>query len=437
MDRLHERGVFARACALVFACALAVLAARDARADGKNLLLNPGFEDKVPGHPWMATAWDTSASGLETVFFGRDEFSAHSGKYGVSVASASAMFPFAYNWNQSILVTPDMWGKDAVLSVWTKSNGLEGRGYVLMQAYRDTVGKMSMLWNVDRIASEAKLGMRGVNDPILDLAWQRASFCDFETGWVKRDLRVYVAPSVNMITVRAGLIGTGQVMVDDASLTLEPAAPATVPPLNTNLLGDPDFEGDRMPWEVSLPIFPSLHADRDSTIVRSGKYSIRFSGSGGMVSGRTGVAQVFVNRALSGHRVRLTAQVRTDSLLSSVVDLKIFSHTLDGAAQETSTLPISGTTDWINVIVETDIPKDTYEVWAWLMYMGPAPGRVYFDDASFMVLGPATGQPTPVQSLDLLKPPPPPKSTKSSKVASKSPPAKKSGASKPATGKTP
>jgi hypothetical protein len=395
--------VFAHACSLVLAWALLVPGAHDARAESKNLLANPSFEDKVPGHPWMAAAWDTSASGLETVFFGRDEYSAHSGTFGVSVASASAMFPFAYNWSQSILVTPDMWGKDAVLSVWTKSNGLEGRGYVLLQAFRDTVGKMAVVWNVDRIASESKLGMRGVNDPILDLAWQRASFCEFETGWVKREVRAYVPPSVNMLTVRCGLIGTGQLMVDDASLTLEPAAAAVVPPPNTNLLGDPDFEGDHMPWEISLPIFPSLHADRDSTVVRSGKYSMRFSGSGGMVSGRTGVAQVFPNRALSGQRVRLTAQVRTDSLTSSVVDLKIFSHTITGAVQETSTLPISGTTDWINVIVETDVPKDTYEVWAWLMYMGPAPGRVYFDNASFTVLGPATGQPTPVQSMDLLK----------------------------------
>src|SRR4249920_3737674 len=206
MDPLHARGLFARVCSLAFACALVVLGALDARAEGKNLLANPGFEDKVPGHPWMASAWDTSASGLETVFFGRDEFSAHSGTHGVSVASASAMFPFAYNWNQSILVTPDMCGKDAVLSVWTKSNGLEGRGYVLLQAFRDTVGKMSVVWNVDRLASENKLGMRGVNDPIIDLAWQRASFCEFETGWVKREVRAYVPPSVNMITVRCGLI---------------------------------------------------------------------------------------------------------------------------------------------------------------------------------------------------------------------------------------
>jgi hypothetical protein len=437
MDPLHARGLFARVCPVVLACALVVLGALDARAQGKNLLANPGFEDKVPAHPWMVTAWDTSASGLETVFFGRDEFSAHSGTYGVSVASASAMFPFAYNWNQSILVTPDMWGKDAVLSVWTKSNGLEGRGYVLLQAFRDTVGKMSMVWNVDRIASENKLGMRGVNDPIIDLAWQRASFCEFETGWVKREVRAYVPPSVNMITVRCGLVGTGQLMLDDASLTLEPAALATVPPLNANLLGDPDFEGNHMPWEFSLPIYPSLRADRDSATVRSGKYSIRFSGTGGMVSGRTGVAQVFPNRALSGQRVRLTAQVRTDSLTSSVVDLKIFSHTMTGAVQESSTLPISGTTDWVNVIVETDVPKDTYEVWVWLMYMGPAPGRVYFDDASFTVLGPATGQPTPVQSLDLLKPPPAAKSTKPSKVASKSSSTKKPAGSKPASGKTP
>ena len=42
--------------------------------------------------------------------------------------------------------------------------------------------------------------------------------------------------------------------------------------------------------------------------------------------------------------------------------------------------------------MELDAPKDTYQVWAWLLYTAPADGRVYFDDASLEVLGPALGE---------------------------------------------
>ena len=34
-----------------------------------NLLKNPGFEDPVRDHAWMAASWDTSQTGLPSVFF--------------------------------------------------------------------------------------------------------------------------------------------------------------------------------------------------------------------------------------------------------------------------------------------------------------------------------------------------------------------------------
>src|SRR5947207_2252803 len=88
------------ACALGSFCVLTHAPA--AQADGANLLLNPGFEDSLASHPWMPAAWDTSRGNTEMVFFGRDAFSAHSGKYGVSVANASATLPLWHNWSQSI-----------------------------------------------------------------------------------------------------------------------------------------------------------------------------------------------------------------------------------------------------------------------------------------------------------------------------------------------
>src|SRR5262249_16586115 len=203
----------------------AILAlATAAHATGRNLLLNADFEPRSGDHPWMPAEWDTSRGNTEMVFFGRDNFSAHSGRYGVSVANASATMPLWHNWSQTLDVTPDMWGKDLVLTVWTRSNGVEGRGYVCLQAFRDTVGKIARQWTIDRFVAATRLGVPGVNDPQIDLAWKRVSFDENETEWVQRTLRVYLPPTTTIITVRMGLFGTGQVMFDDASLTLETAA---------------------------------------------------------------------------------------------------------------------------------------------------------------------------------------------------------------------
>ena len=104
------------------------------------------------------------------------------------------------------------------------------------------------------------------------MAWKRQFFSDQETPWVKRQVRVFVPPTSNVVFVRCGLIGTGQLVIDDASLTAEPAEPATELPLNTNLLADPGFEKhDVNGWEYSLPPYAEMYAEPDSQIVHSGR----------------------------------------------------------------------------------------------------------------------------------------------------------------------
>jgi hypothetical protein len=348
------------------------------------------------------------------VFFGRDGFSAHGGKYGVNVANASSLYPFANNWSQTIFVTPDMWGKDLVLSVWTRNNGVDGRAYILLQAYRDTVSKMARVWKVDREVAGRRLMMAGTGDPLLDLAWDRQVFPDFESDWARREVRVHVARTTNMAYVRMGLIGTGQVVFDDASLTLVESAPKTDPPLMTNLLADPGFENGAWDWELSLPPYRSMHYELDSTVVHGGRKSIRFSGSYGMVSGRTGASQSLDGRGFGGKRLRLTAWMRSESL-QTAASVKLFCHTTTGMVQETSTRTVSGTTDWAPVMLEMDVPENTCEIWAWMTYMAPIPGRVWFDDAELVVLGPATGKPTPIQTQVPERAPPPLKSPRSAR----------------------
>ncbi len=383
---------------LVWGLGLSLLAcvtlAPAARAGAQNLLANPGFEAPLPDHAWMPAAWDTSRGNTEMVFFGRDAYSAHTGQYGISVANASASLLLWHNWSQSLDVTPDMWGKDMVFTIWTKSNGVDGRGYACLQAFRDSVGKMAREWKIDRTTAGRKLGLAAVNDPITDLAWQRQSFNDSETAWTQRSLRVYLPPSTNIITVRLGLFGTGQVLFDDASLTLEPAAPAVVPPLHTNLLSDPGFEGPSLGWELSTPSFPDFIAERDTTLSHTGKACMHFHCEAGLVSGRTGVAQVFCNRALAGKRLRLSGFAKADSL-GSAIFMHLFFHTRSGFVRESTPQSVFGNKDWTKLLVEADAPEDTYAVWAWIEYTAPVVGHAYFDDLSLEVLGPATGQPTP------------------------------------------
>lgn len=396
MFRLRSARIAAAIAALALAASFgpAVAASTPAASPTGNLLKNPGFEESLPGHAWMPAGWDTSTSGLLSVFFGRDTFMVHSGRYAVNIANLSTVYPMSHNWSQSLIVPPSWWGKDAVFSVWTKSNGLQGRAYILALAYRDTIGKMAKLWNVDRDAAGESLDIKKIDDPLLDVGWKRRYFSDPETDWVKREVRVYLPPSTNMIYLRCGLQGTGQVVFDDASLALEKAEPAAVPKPNVNLLVDSGFEGNGNDWEYSVPPYEGVRVERDTTLAHSGKACIFMHDTGnGLVQVNTGVCQALVNRNVGGLRFRVSAYMKTDSLQGTAA-VMIYFHTLHGTVHPVPKL-YSNTNDWTLVTTEADAPKDTYEVWAWYLYQAPAPGRVYFDDCSLESLGPTPQAPKP------------------------------------------
>ncbi len=377
------------------ALALSVGAAAAVAAPGPNLLANPGFETTRADHAWMPAGWDTSWSTLPTVFFGRDTAVAHGGRYAVGVANVSTMIPLWHNWSQTIVVGPELWDKDVVLTAWTRSNGVQGRGYILVQAYRDTVGKMMRLWNVPRDTAMSRLGILMMDDPYVYLGARREYFSEEETDWVRRQVRVYIPPSTNLIIVRCGIFGTGQVFFDDLSLTAETALPPPPLPVGVNLLKDPGFEGNGNDWEYSMPPYDEMRAERDTVVVRSGKASIRFSGgTTGMVKTRAGVAQLIGNRSVAGKRLRLTGWVKCDSLMSHAY-IKLYCTTLKQDEDIGAPRQLGNTTEWTKLEMEMDVPDDAYQVWAWLLYNAPAEGRVYFDDASLEVLGPARGRAGP------------------------------------------
>jgi hypothetical protein len=278
-----------------------------------------------------------------------------------------------------------------VLSVWTRSSGVEGRAYVMIQAYRDTISRVAKEHGMARDSAARVMHINPIDDPLYDLGWKRLVFSDEETGWERREVRVFVPPLTNVIFVRCGLIGTGQLLVDDASLNFVPAAPAPAVTPHVNLLTDPGFEQGGQDWEFSVPPYRNMIGRVDSTVAHTGKRSAFFTGGEmGWVSTKAGAFQALPNRNLQGQRLRMTGWIKTDSL-KSIAYTKFYFNTLHGVEQVPTRDQLSGTKNWTPVSLEATVPKDTYEVWVWYVYSGPAPGRVWIDDCSVEVLGPEPG----------------------------------------------
>jgi len=363
--------------------------ARAGAAPSANRLENPGFEEGLAGHPWMPTGWDTSRAGLSSVFFGRDTLLAHGGQYAVTVANVNDAWTFSHNWSQTVLVGPKDWGKDAVLKIWTRSTGIEGRAYVMLQVYRDTISYLARARHQLRDSVAIAMGVKPVDDPAFDLGWKRTVFTDEDTPWTLREARVYVPPLSNCVFVRCGLIGTGQLMLDDASLTFENALPAPALVPGVNLLKDPSFEEGGRDWEFSVPPYRNTVGRVDTTVARTGRSSAYFkSGQMGMVTVGSGVCQTVCNRNLGGMHVKMSGWFKTDSLISTAYTLMYFS-TPAGVVSVPTKDRFSMNNDWVEATLEADAPKNTYAMWVWYEYNAPASGELHVDDCSLEVTGPA------------------------------------------------
>lgn len=377
-------------------CAAAAQAAPARTAAPRNLLLNPGFERGFEGHEWMPAGWDTSDAGLPTVFFGRDSFVVHGGRFSVNVANTSTLYPMSHNWSQTVLVGREAWGRTAVFTVWTRSNGQQGRAYVMVQAYRDSITRMSRVWGVSREDAQRRMGINKVDDPAVDLGWSRTQFDDANSEWTKREARVYVPVGTNVLFVRCGLMGTGQLVIDDASLTLEASPPPVTPAPGQNVLRDPDFEAGGLAWEWVAPPFEGARVELDRTVARSGTNSMHFSNMrDGLVQTRMGVCQPFDARPFAGKRLRASAFFRGDSL-KTVAYVKIYAQGPNGLiAQSPGGQLLSGTFDWTETSAELDVPKGAEQLWVWFMLNAPAEGSLWVDDAQLSIIGDAAAATAP------------------------------------------
>lgn len=376
--------------ALLLLALLAVLpaaATRVAAAPGSgragNLLPNPGFED---GGLFSPTDWDTTVAGVPTVLFYWDDDVKHGGERSVSIINAGDALPVWHNWNHMFLHAGHLVGRDLELTVWVRSAQMGGgRGYVMLQAYRDTVMNKARDEGTTRDEARTAMGFKYADDPQLELGWARQYFSAEHDEWTPLKVRMFVPPTTNLVLVRLGIYGSGQVWFDDAELVA--TAPAQAPlPLGRNLLANPGFERPLDDWEFSMPAAVGAAIVSDSSQAHSGRYSALFTAPNRpLYQTFMNVCQVFNAHNLSGRRVRMSGWARTEDIIDSAY-LSIWTTGLYGIAGSLAGDALTGTNDWTFYSVEFDVPKDTYTVWARAGYQA-GPGRVWWDDLKFEVLG--------------------------------------------------
>lgn len=351
---------------------------------GANLLSNPGFEE---GGLFTPTSWDTTVSGVPTVLFYWDSEEHHGGAKSASIVNAGDIIPIWHNWNRLIPSASRFVGRDLELSVWTRSAQLSGRGYVMVQCYRDTVMNVALSKNISREEARKEMGFKFADDPQLETGWARQYFSTETSAWTERKVRVYVPPTTNLIVVRFGIFGPGQVWFDDATLTAVPArAPAPIA-LGKNLLGNPGFERPFDEWEISMPPTPGATIEPDSTTAHSGRYSALMTTlhKPGFQTYQA-ACQVFNSRQLSGKRVRMSGWCKLENVNDSSAYLNIYATGKYGVDGSLAGDALTGTRDWTFYSVDWDVPKNTYTVWARAGYQSTL-GKCWWDDLKFEILG--------------------------------------------------
>jgi hypothetical protein len=366
--------------------AAAALASRASADVPGNLLTNPSAEEGTLLSP---AGWDTSVTQVPTARFAWDSEQAHDGKHSLYIINTGNVIPVWFNWSQTLAGVNNLAGKELTLRAWVKTRNLSGKAYLLLQAYRDTVLLEAMKQGIPRLRMRDLMHIKPADDPQLEMGWVRKQLSGNHDDWTPLEVKVYVPPSTNMVFVRGGIFGVGEVWFDDFSLTASPAEPEKPFPLAKNLLVDPGFEDDLDQWELSLPPLEGLRVDVDGQIAHSGTQSVRIE------SQRhppfqlfSHVCQVFNTRALSGKHVRMSGWVKTDHLDQGSAFFTVVATGQYGSFRPVIPDGVSGTKDWTFLTYECDIPRDTYTVWARAAFT-TSEGKVWFDDVHFEVLGDA------------------------------------------------
>jgi hypothetical protein len=385
------RGVIVFAAALTIGTLLESLDLQEsqAAAETQQLIRNGSVEEGVLFTP---TSWDTTDAGIPTIRFDWDETEARTGKRSIHIFNTSDAIPLWHNWSQNFPGVNELGGKEVVFSAWVKTSQLTGQAYLLAQAFRDTVTIEALKTGEPRHLKRTEMGYKPAEDPQVNLGWARLYIDEELPEWTRFEVSLYVPHSTNLLFVRAGILGVGEVWFDDFSLEVREATPEKPFPEGENLLANAGFEDGLQGWDFSLaPLLGtrvSLSGD-----AHTGNYSALLeSQRKPPVQMITTVFQVLNTRELSGKRLRMTGWIKTEELANSKAYLRIFASGLYGDRRLIVSQAISGTTDWTYITLEREIPEETTVVLAHAGF-STDPGKVYVDDLTLEVVGDATGAP--------------------------------------------
>ena len=357
-------------------------AAAQSNASQGNLLRNPSVEDGVLFTP---TGWETTSVGLPTIRFGWDNATARTGERSLYLYNTSDAVPVWHNWHQYLTDVSDLAGKDVVFRGWAKTRQITGLGYLLVQAYSDTITVESLRTGIDRTKLREQMKIKPSDDPQSERGWARVYFEDELSEWTSFEVRLFVPPTTNLVIVRAGIFGVGEIWFDDLELVAEPAAPEKPFPVGQNLLANPGFEDGFEGWDFSLipidglrvHIAPEGHSGNAAAAIASQRKP--------PIELISAIFQVFNTREFSGKRVRLSGWLRTEDLQRSQAYLRLWGNGLYGDFRTPNSKGISGTTEWTYLTTEATIPENTTQLWVQAAFSSGV-GTVFVDDLSLEIL---------------------------------------------------
>lgn len=376
------RGVLAALCFVPLVLVTGVAAAAEPAPAAKNHLRNPSAEEGVLFTP---TGWETTAVGLPTIRFGWDGSAARAGKRSLYAYNTSDAVPVWHNWHQYLTDVSPFVGKDVVFRGWVKSRQLSGLAYLLVQAYSDTILVEALRHGVDRITMRERMGIRADADPQSERGWARIYLDEEMPEWTPVEVRLHVPPTTNLVIVRAGIFGIGEVWFDELALEVHPAAAEPSLPKGKNLLANPGFEEGLEDWDFSLVPMEGMRV-RLASEPHGGLYAAELISSGKppaeIVSS---IFQVLNTRQLSGKRVRLSGWLRVHEMESTQAFLRLWGNGTYGDFRPPVSRAISGNSEWTHLTTEAKIPEGTVQLWAQAGF-ATHDGRLQVDDLVLEIL---------------------------------------------------
>lgn len=174
-------------------------------ADGANLIKNPSAETLVSGEPanWTADNWGTSTTTMQATT------DAHTGSEALSITSTARTSGDA------------KWTPDAVAVTG-------GQQYTYSDFYKSTVAT-----EIDAIYADAN----GV------VSYAYIGAVDASSSWTQTSATFTVPATAKKVSIVHILPTSGNLTIDDASLSTTTATPPVTPPTTgTNLITNPSFE---------------------------------------------------------------------------------------------------------------------------------------------------------------------------------------------------